>query len=312
MDLVVRADRMPAPGETVTGDSFVTVPGGKGANQAVAVARLGGRVAMIGCVGQDSFGNQLLESLREAGVDTRGMCRTSKASTGVAAILLDRKGENRIIAVPGANAHLGPDDLTPLETWFANAKLIVTQLEVTIPTIRSTVQLAIRHRIPVLLNPAPVCPLEDELLAAVDYLVLNETEAAVLTGIRPEDEEGCQQASQALHARGVPAVIITLGPRGAYVDFEGRGIHVPTQSVTVVDTTAAGDCFIGGLAVSLVEGRGLIEATHFACAAGTLAVTRLGAQTSIPTRGEVDAVLASAPLPEASAQDLASRPDRPD
>lgn len=307
MDLVVQADRMPSAGETVLGTSFVTVPGGKGGNQAVAAARLGGRVTMIGCVGQDSFGEQLIEGLRVSGVDVQGVRRTANATTGVAAVLVDREGENRIIAVPAANGQLSPADVASLEARFAEAELIVTQLEVPRATVKAAIALAARHRVPVLFNPAPAFALENELLAGIDYLVLNETEASVLTGVNPDGEDTCRQAALALRACGVGVVVLTLGARGAYVYSDGEGTHVPAQPVTVVDTTAAGDSFVGGMAVSLVEGRGIVEATRFACAAGTLAVTRLGAQTSIPTRDEVETMLARVQVAEPPAERLLRR-----
>jgi len=292
MDLVLQAHRMPSAGETVRGTAFSTVPGGKGANQAAAVALLGGQVAMIGCVGDDAFGERLLRSLGSLGVDLSIVRKLEGVSTGIAAILVDGVGENRIIVIPGANGLLTPDELTSAEARIAKASLLVLQLEVPMPTVETAIRLAVRHGVPVLLNPAPPSALDEALLAQVNYLVLNETEAQVLTGIEPVDADSCRGAAQSLCARGVGVVILTLGERGAYVFSSEGGLHVPARPVRVVDTTAAGDAFIGGLAVSLVEGRSLGEATRFACAAGTLAVTRLGAQTSIPARAEVEKLLA--------------------
>jgi ribokinase len=301
MDLVVEAERMPAAGETLRGRRFTLVPGGKGANQALAAARLGAKVALVGCVGDDPFADRLLSNLDALGVDLGGVRRVDGISTGVAAILVDKSGENRIIVIPGANGCVTPEDITRVEDQIASGHLLVLQLEVPMEAVKTAVQLATKHGTPVLLNPAPVMPLSDELLRQVTYLVLNESEARLLTGIDPVDEARCRQAAQALRARGVKVVVLTLGSRGATLQSEHETIHVPALKVDVVDTTAAGDAFVGAFAVALIEGRQMREVTRFACAAGTLAVTRLGAQSSIPTRAEVETMLGSGVQPGAVA-----------
>jgi len=285
---------MPSAGETVRGESISTVPGGKGANQAAAAALLGGQVAMVGCVGEDAFGERLLWSLGGFGVDLSPVRKIEGVSTGTAAILVDGRGENRIIVIPGANGHLAPDTLTSMENQIARAAIVVLQLEVPMSTVETAVTLAAQHGVPVLLNPAPASALDKSLLSRVKYLVLNETEALVLTGVQPTDAQGCRTAAQVLRARGAEVIVLTLGGQGAYVLSADGELEVPARRVKVVDTTAAGDAFVGGFAVSMVEGRGLHEAATFACAAGTLAVTRLGAQTSLPTREEVETLLAQA------------------
>ena len=296
VDLVARAPRLPAPGETVIGGELMRFPGGKGANQAVAAARLGGRVSMIGCVGDDEHGDLLLESLRAAGVDGGRVRRDPGAASGAAIVAVDERGENAIVVAPGANLRLVPVDVAAAEEEMAGAAVLLLQLEVPLETVIAAARLGRRRGVAVVLDPAPARPLPDELLASVDVLVPNETEAEALTGISPDDPAAQQAAAKRLRERGVGAVVLTLGARGAYLGApDGTTARVPAFEVAAVDTTAAGDAFVGGLAVALAEGRPLAEAVRWGGAAGALAATRPGAQPSLPSRAEVESLLGDGP-----------------
>ena len=291
MDLVVRAERMPARGETLPGLDFHTIPGGKGANQAAAAARLGGRVAMLGCVGADAFGEQLLENLQGLGVDIGAVRRVAGVSSGVAAILVDGGGDNRILVVAGANGRVSEEDIRVADDRMRQARLVVMQLEIPLESVLAAARSARSVGAPVLLNPAPARELPEELLGLVDTLVVNEVEAAALSGLPVGSIEQGFAAARALLRRGARQVALTLGAQGALVCSAQVTAHVPGFAVQVVDTTAAGDAFIGGLAVALLEGKPLERAARFANAAGALACTRLGAQSSLPARDEVMALL---------------------
>jgi ribokinase len=291
MDLVARAPRMPGPGETVIGGSLHIVPGGKGANQAVAAARLGAVVAMVGCVGDDEFGTTLSTGMKAAGVDTTHVGTDPGAATGVALIVVDDAGQNSIVVAPGANMRLSPADVDRAREAILCADVLLLQLETPMGTVLHAAQLAHAQGVTVVLNPAPAQPVPDELLACVDVLVPNESETALLTGLAATGLADPAQAADSLLTRGVDTVILTLGERGALL-AEGRQLtHVPAFEVTPVDTTAAGDAFLGGFAVALAEGRPLHEAVRWGNAAGALATTKLGAQPSLPTRGELEALL---------------------
>jgi ribokinase len=286
MDLVVHAPRHPQPGETILGSEFHTFPGGKGANQAVAAARLGGQVRMIGLVGQDDFGDALLQTLASDGVDAEHVLRHASAATGVALITVDAAGQNTIVVASGANGRLTPGDVSAAEDAFRGASLLLVQLESPLPAVGRALELARRHGLRTVLNPAPAQPLELALLARVDYLVPNETELALLTGI-----DARREALRELHRWGVGRVIVTLGECGVLIAEDGGELHLPAYHVVPVDTTAAGDAFVGAFAVALTEGRSVDKAAVWANAAGALAVTRLGAQPSLPTRAELTGFL---------------------
>ncbi|MET9321283.1 ribokinase [Streptomyces sp. NPDC003038] len=286
MDLVAYVPKAPRRGETVTGRAFRTVPGGKGANQAVAAARCGGEVVMIGAVGADEFGVRLRSALTAAGVETAAL-RTVEGASGTAHITVDDEGGNSIIVIPGANAHV-----TGLEAGddsrIAAADSLLLQLELPMAAVLAGARAARTHGVRTVLTPAPAQPLPAELLAATDLLVPNEHEAAALTGLTDP-----YQAAAAL-LRDVPEVVITLGAAGALYAARGREpLTVPAPRVRAVDTTAAGDTFVGALAVALGEGRPIAHALGWASAAAALSVQRPGAQDSMPTRAETDA-LASA------------------
>lgn len=286
MDLVIRAPRHPRPGETLVGSDFGTFPGGKGANQAVAVARLGQPVVMIGCVGRDAFGDALIATLQAAGVDTIGVAR-AEAATGVALITLSAAGENTIVIAPGANGTVTPELVQAHEPLIANAAALLLQLEVPLPAVETAIRLARAHGVPVILNPAPARTLPAALIGQVDYLIPNQHEAALLTGLPVNTPEEAKTAAEVLRHSGAGVVVLTLGEQGALVLADGEPVHVPAFRVEVVDTTAAGDAFVGAFAVALSEGRSPVEAATWGCAAGALACTVLGAQPSLPTRSAV-------------------------
>ncbi|MBN1979771.1 MAG: ribokinase [Anaerolineae bacterium] len=289
MDLIARAPRIPQPGETILGGDFCTAPGGKGANQAVAAARLGAQVSMVGRVGSDAFAQTLLASLAAAGVDHRHVIQDAQAATGVALIVVDDRGQNSIVVAPGANARLSPADVDAARAAIAAAGVLLLQLESPLEAVARAAELAHAHGVTVVLNPAPARKLPTALLALVDVLVPNESETAILAGL----PDGVQVEAQAMALLdlGVGAALLTLGERGALLAQPGSIEHVPAFRVTPVDTTAAGDAFVGGFAAALAEGRSPVEAVRWGCAAGALATTKLGAQPSLPTRQEVEALL---------------------
>lgn len=292
MDLIVRAERMPKEGETIVGKEFQRAPGGKGANQAMAAARLGGNVTMIGRVGDDLFGQDQIRSLREAGIETRYISVDPEAPTGVGCITLDdSSGNNRIIIVPGANMRCTPGDVDRADEALRSADVLLLQLEIPMEVNLHVLRRARELGKPVIFNPAPARPLDRELLELVTVLTPNETEAEALTGIEIKTVEDAERAAAALRAQGVQTVIITLGGKGSlYYDASGPTL-APTWPVEVVDTTAAGDAFNGAFAVAFAKGLPKEEALRFANAAGALTVTGMGAQPSIPTLERLEAFL---------------------
>jgi len=289
MDLVVPVARHPKPGETIIGGDLQHFHGGKGANQAVAAARLGGRVRMVGRVGADAYGAELKRGLEAEGVMTADVAKIA-APTGVALISVSEDGQNAIIVSPGANARLRPEDLSPAQ--FAGAKVVVLQLETPLETVQRAAALGREAGARVLLNAAPAQELPEELLQVLDVLVVNEFEAAQVAGSdEPESMEEALALARQL-ARRVPVVVITLGARGlVWAGAEGEG-YLPAFAVQAVDTTAAGDAFVGGLAAALAAGEPFAAALKYGSAAGALAATRPGAQPSLPRKDEVEAKLA--------------------
>ncbi|MEV4538451.1 ribokinase [Asanoa sp. NPDC049518] len=277
MDLVAKAKVLPRPGETVLGGEFVTVPGGKGANQAIAAVRAGAATTLLGAIGSDAFGVTLKARIDAAGVDT-GLLRVVYGASGVALITVDGAGENTIVVSPGANGSF--TDLDERErAAITGADVLVAQLEIPVETVTAAALTARAGGTRVVLNAAPARSLPAELLDAVDLLVVNETEAVAISGeSRPEPL-----------LQSVPRVVLTLGAQGAwYVDREGASVQVPGVRVDTVDSTAAGDAFTGALAVAWAEGRELVEAVGWACAAGAACARKLGASTALPTRAEID------------------------
>lgn len=287
MDLVVKTERLPLTGETVSGDQFFTVPGGKGANQAVAAGRLGARTAMVGQVGPDAFGSQLLASLQESHVDTAHVS-TSESPTGVALIEVDTAGHNRIVVVPGANHRVTPQHVDAAADLIRQAKLVLIQLELPIETVQRAVELASDAGVMVVLDPAPARPLPSEILSRVDLLTPNEHEAAALLGLESIDHSLAREAAEALCRLGPKGVILKLGAGGAYLLAEGYDLLIPGYRVQATDTTAAGDTFAGALGSALTRGLTLLDAVRFAHAAAAISVTRLGAQPSMPWLDEVE------------------------
>jgi ribokinase len=292
MDLVVRAPRLPAPGETLTGHTFFSVPGGKGANQAVACGRLGMLTKMVGRVGQDVFAVALRESLAAAGVDIAGVVATEGPS-GVAAIAVDDAAENTIVVVPGANGAVGAEDVARLDAALAGARVLLLQLEVPLDAVVAAARAARRRGVTVVLDPAPARELPAELYPLADIITPNETEAGILLGFPVRDEAAAERAARGLLARGVGRVVLKLGGRGVYAADPSAGALHPAFPVTPVDTVAAGDAFNGGLAAALSEGRPFEEALRWGLAAGAISVTRAGAQPSMPSRAELLALLQS-------------------
>jgi ribokinase len=289
MDLVATMARLPRPGETVLGESFQTIPGGKGANQAVAAARLGARVVMIGRLGDDSFGKTLRHNLIADGVETSHVLDTVGCSSGVALIGVETAGANAITVVPAANGRLSADDVESCGEIIAQAKALIVQLETPIPTIAAAIRLAQRHNVLTILDPAPAPagPLPPELIA-VDLLSPNQTEAESLTGIIVHDWPSAESAARALQTLGAKDVVLKMGALGALICARDGTMHrVTATQARIVDTTAAGDAFTAALTVAISEGRSLVDATRFGCAAGTLACTRFGAQPAMPTRDEL-------------------------
>lgn len=288
-DLVVRASRFPAPGETIQGEDIATIPGGKGANQAVAAARLGADVAMVGRVGADSFGANLIENLKQNHVDVTRVTRDETAATGTAVIVVDSHGQNSIVLSPGANAKVKPADVKPAS--FLDPKLLLLQLEIPTETVLHSARLAKENGLHVLLNPAPARELPDELIKLADFIIPNETELSLLTKQTVSDVKSAEAAARSLVTREAQTVIVTLGANGALIVNKGGAKHIPSFTVNVVDTTAAGDAFIGGLAKSLLGSQSLEDAVQYASACGALAVTKFGAQPSLPTAEEVEKFL---------------------
>ena len=285
-DLVVRVRRLPAPGETIQGDDLATFPGGKGANQAVAAARLGAKVAMLGRVGSDAFGKTLLDNLKNNKVDVSGVIRDDKTPTGTAIILVDSLGQNSIVLSPGANGKVSPEDIN-LES-LVDSSLLLLQFEIPIETVIYSAKLAREKKLRILLNPAPARPLPRELLEAADFILPNETELGLLTGSSVSDLDSIEKASFSLVKRGARNLIVTLGANGALIVNKDGAKHIPPYKVKAVDTTAAGDAFVGGLAVGLLNGKSLEDAVQYACACGALTATKLGAQPSLPTMDDVE------------------------
>lgn len=293
-DMIIKLDRIPKPGETIIGGEFTTAAGGKGANQAVGAARAGGEVTFIARVGRDMFGDKAVAGFVADRIRTNFIVRDSKSPSGVALIFVDAKGENSIAVASGANGQLTPADVLKAKNAFTTDGILVLQLETPLRTVQAAAERAVASRMRVILNPAPAQALPNKLLRQLYLLTPNESEAELLTGITVKDEKSARRAAAALRQRGVRNVIVTLGARGALVDGADGAGFIPAFKVKPVDSTAAGDVFNGALAVGLAEGKSLLEAARFGAAAAAISVTRLGAQTSAPTRKEIDRLLAGA------------------
>ena len=298
MDMVVSCERFPRPGETVLADKFGMYPGGKGANQAVACAKLGGNVALLAKMGDDMFRERLAESLGSSGVDLSHVLVHEAAPTGIALITVDRSGQNEIVVVSGSNMQLSPDDVRAHEDVFEGAAVVLLQLEIPIETVVEAARRGKSAGALVVLNPAPGRDLPDELLKNVDVITPNESEAEILSGIAVSDQATALAAAAILQKRGVSDIVITLGSRGALHVAAGSSRQFPAYEVEPVDTTAAGDAFTGALAFGLASGQEVPESIVMANAVAAFAVTRMGAQTSMPSFAELSEFLEEHPEPE--------------
>jgi ribokinase len=291
-DLVVRAAHIPAPGETILGSSFFITGGGKGANQAVAVAKLCGHAYMIGKVGNDVFGEQAILNLQHENVDTNFVYTTDQQPSGVALIAVADSGENSIIVAPGSNSALTKEDILKAEQIISQCEYVLMQLEIPFETVAATIELAKKHNKKIILNPAPAAELDDAILQQVDIIIPNQSETLLMTGIEVKDVDDAIWAASWFHEKGIATVIITLAEQGCFIsDASFKGIVEGYKIDRVIDTVAAGDTFCGALAVALLEGMQLKDAARFANIAAALSVTKNGAQASIPSREEVDAII---------------------
>lgn len=287
MDLVVNVDKMPKPGQTIIGSNFKEVPGGKGANQAVAMARLNGNVSMIGKVGEDGFGQTLINALKNDKVDTTYI-KTTKGATGVALITVDNNAQNSIVVSPGANFEVKEEDIDSNIEAIENSDIVVLQLETPLNTIKYALKKSKELNKYTILNPAPAVKLDDEIIKNVDLLTPNETELEIISGVSIETEEDIQKAAQIMIEKGVKELIVTLGSKGSLYINKEKSIFKKAYKVEAVDTTAAGDSYTGALAVALSKDKNIEEAMDFASKVGALSVLKEGAQSSLPTLEDVE------------------------
>ena len=287
-DMAVKSARLPAPGETVLGGKFLMNPGGKGANQAVAAARMGGEVTFLAKIGDDLFGREAVAAWQKETIDTSHVAVDPEEPSGTALIMVDEKGENCIAVASGANGTFRPDDLLPARPVIVNADVVLMQLEIPLDTVQTAAEWAAAEGVRVILNPAPAAELPAELLTKLFLITPNETEAEILTGVAVRDEASARRACDELHRRGVPNVVITMGKRGAFASCGGFREVILACPVRAVDTTAAGDVFNGALAAALAERQTWAEALRLAARAAAVAVTRPGAQSSAPYRAELE------------------------
>jgi ribokinase len=288
IDLVVKSQRLPSRGETILGGQFLMVPGGKGANQAVAAAKLGAQVYFIAKLGEDIFGTQSFTNFKKEGVNTKFVTRTNKALSGVASIAVDDAGNNTIVVAPGANHLLSPMDVKKAESAIASCGAVVAQLEIPIKTVEYAARLAKKFAIPFILDPAPAQKLSSELLRMTNVIKPNETEAEILTGIKVTNTKTAEKAARKLLKYGVKTVIITMGAKGCFVVNNELKEFFPARKVKAVDSTAAGDAFVGGLAFCIAGGKKILDAISFAGNVAALSVTKMGAQSSMPSMRDVE------------------------
>jgi ribokinase len=286
-DMVVKTDHLPAPGETILGGEFLMNPGGKGANQAVAAARLGGRVCFVSKTGSDIFGKQAIQNFENEGIDTTYLLTDSKKPSGVAMIAVDKNAENCIVVAPGANMNLTESDIGVALSKIKESEIVLLQLEIPISTVEYAARIASEKKARVILNPAPATKLSAGLLKCITIITPNETEAGLLTGIKVTDENSAKKAALVLREKGVEIIIITRGSEGSFIYSDSVCKQVPAPKVKAIDTTAAGDTFNGALCVAIANGFDIEKAVVFANKAASVAVTRLGAQSSAPYKNEV-------------------------
>lgn len=286
-DMVIKTLNFPAPGETILGGRFLMNAGGKGANQAVAAARLGGIVTFVGKIGDDIFGKQAVQQLEDEGINVDFVAVDPENPSGVALITVDRNGENSIVVAPGSNGTLSAADFDKATAMLDESEFVLMQLEIPIPTVEHIASIAATKQKKVVLNPAPAAKLSDELLKNLYMITPNETEAELLTGIKVTDEQSALKSATFLHEKGIEIVIITMGSAGAFLLANGKSEIISAPKVEAVDTTAAGDTFNGALVVALSEGQTIQESIAFANKAAAISVTRIGAQSSVPFRKEI-------------------------
>jgi ribokinase len=289
-DMVIKTDRLPIPGETILGGTFFMNPGGKGANQAVAAARMGGKVTLISKTGNDVFGKQSVMLYNSENINTDFVFSDPNQPSGVALITVDSYGENCIVVASGANASLSPSDINKASREIESSDLVLMQLEIPIDTVEYVAEIANKRGIKVILNPAPARALSDKLLKCLYIIIPNKSEAEILSGIKVTDYETARQAADIISSRGVDNVVITLGAQGALIKELDQYHYVEAHKVDAVDTTAAGDSFCGTVCVGLSEGRSILDAVKLAAKAAALTVTRMGAQSSIPYRSELSSL----------------------
>jgi ribokinase len=290
MDMTAKSERLPAPGETIIGGTFLMNPGGKGANQVVAAARLGGNVSFVANKGDDIFGKQLVDLYKSEGIGTDYIFTDADNSTGVALIMVDAKAENCIVVASAANGTLTPEKIEEARPEIESASILLMQLEIPVESVEHAAEIAFQKGIKVILNPAPAPaqPLSDKLLQCLHIIIPNGIEAEMLSGVKVSDWESAKAAADVISAKGVDIVVLTLGSRGALVKEGDRYYEIPAEKVTAVDTTAAGDTFCGALAVGLSEGLSVVDAVKLACKAAAISVTRVGSLTSTPYRKELE------------------------
>jgi len=288
IDLIIKTERLPKPGETVGGGEFAQANGGKGANQAVAAAKAGGKVTFISCVGDDDFGSKQLEGFIKIGINVEGVTIEREITTGVALILVDQFGENSIAISPGANQRLDVQKIDHFHSLLEKTEYILLQHEIPMETIKYVIKKGKELDKKIMLNPAPAAEITQELYPMIDTLILNESEAEYLTQQPVESNDEIEKVASSFLQRGVNHVILTLGSQGGFFCSKGERFSFPAFKVEVVDTTAAGDVFCGAYAVAVSEGKNFKDATRFAAAASALAVTKMGAQPSAPGREELD------------------------
>lgn len=286
-DMVVKTDKLPGPGETVMGGTFFMNPGGKGANQAVAAARMGGRITLVAHVGNDIFGQQAIEHFRKENINISFITSDAEHPSGVALIVVDAKGENNITVASGSNGYLDQPKVEKALADLVQPAIVLLQMEIPEATVKYAITMGHAKKLKVILNPAPARPVSASLLARLHVITPNESEAEVLTGIKVTGPDTAAKAAEKLHQMGVPNVVITLGAKGAYLLTDTVAKLIPAPPVKALDSTAAGDCFNGALAVALAEDKELEDAVVLACQAASVSVTRLGAQASMPYRKEI-------------------------
>ena len=291
IDHVLNTPALPRPGETISGQGYSIFPGGKGANQAVACARLAGDTRFMACMGSDAFSNSLVQSFRETGMDTSLIEQIDGCNTGIALIFVDQRGENCIGISAEANARLSAEKVESREVDIASSGFLLVSLETPLEGVYAAADIARNNHTTVVLNPAPAQPLSDDLLGCIDIITPNQTEAEVLTGVAVHNFHSAEQAASVLHGKGIGTVVITMGSQGAFISDHSGTRMIDSVKVTAVDTTAAGDTFNGAMVVALAEGHSIDEAACFANGAAALSVTRSGAQASIPARAETDQFL---------------------